>query len=101
METTVPLSRVKEEVLTTINGVKFLMKDKGIEVPCRATLALLADRFDSGATTNGHEQAFLLHRVAIEQAASVKFDEGNIEPDVDPKIVITARDMASPLSRKV
>jgi hypothetical protein len=71
-----------------------------MEVPCRATLDLLADRFDSGATPNGHEQAFRLHRGAIEQAASDKFDEGNIEPHVDPKIVVTARDMASPLSRK-
>jgi hypothetical protein len=40
------------------------------------------------------------HRGAIEQAASAKFDEGDIEPNVDPKIVVTARDMASPLSRK-
>ena len=96
-----PLSRAREEILTTMNGVKFLMQHKGMEVTCRATLDLLADRFDSGATPNGHEQAFLLHRSAIEQAASAKFDEGNIEPHVDPKVVITARDMASPLSRKL
>ena len=95
-----PLSRAREEILTTMNGVKFLMQDKGMEVPCRATLDLLAGRFDSGATPNGHEQAFLPHREAIEQAASAKFDEGTIEPHVDPKIVITARDLASPLSRK-
>jgi hypothetical protein len=95
-----PLSRAREEILTTMNGVKFLMQDKGMEVPCRATLDLLAGRFDSGPTPNGHKQAFLLHRDAIEQAASAKFDEGNIEPHLDPKVVITARDMASPLSRK-
>lgn len=94
-----PLSLAREEVLTTMNGVKFLMRDRGMEVPCRATLDLLADRFDSNGTLNGQEQAFLLHRDAIE-AASAKFDEGNIEPHVDPKVVITARDMASPLSRK-
>jgi hypothetical protein len=96
-----PLSRAREEVLTTMNGVKFLMRDGGMEVPCRATLDLLADRFDSNGTLNGQEQAFLLHRDAIEQAASAKFDEGNIEPHADPKVVITARDMASPLSRKL
>lgn len=95
-----PLSRAREEILTTMNGVKFLMQDKGMEVPCRATLDLLAGRFDSGPTPNGHEQAFLFHRDAIERAASTTFDEGNIEPHLDPKVVITARDMASPLSRK-
>jgi hypothetical protein len=95
-----PLSRAREEILMTMNGVKFLMKDREMEVPCRATPDLLADRFDSGDTPNEQEQAFLLHRCAIEQAASAKFDEGNIEPNVDPKVVITARDMASPLSRK-
>lgn len=71
-----------------------------MEVSCRATPDLLADRFDSGDTPSGQEQAFLHHREAIEQAASAKFDEGNIEPNVDPKVVITATDMASPLSRK-
>jgi hypothetical protein len=95
-----PLSRAREEILTTMNGVKFLMKDGEFEVPCRATLDLLADRFDSGATPDGHEQAFLLHRDAIERAASAKFDEGDTEPHDDPKVVITASDMASPLSRK-
>ncbi len=96
-----PLSRAREEILTTMSGVKFLMKDKEeMEVPCRATLDLLAERFDSGATPDRHEQTFLLHRDAIEQAASAKFDEGNIELHVDPKVVITANDMASPLSRK-
>jgi hypothetical protein len=49
---------------------------------------------------SGHEQDFLLHRGEIEQAASFKFDEGDIECGDDPKIVVTARDMASPLSRK-
>ena len=96
-----PLSRAKEEILTTMNGVKFLMKDGEMEVPCRATPDLLADRFDSPATPDGHEQTFRLHRGAIEQAASDKFDEGNIEPHIDPKVVITVSDMASSLSRKL
>src|SRR5688500_17257993 len=88
-----PLSRAREEILTTMNGISFLMKDREMEVPRRATLDLLAVRFDSGATPDGHEQTFFLHRGAIEQAASSKFNEGDIEPHVDPKVVITARDM--------
>ena len=96
-----PLSRAKDEILTTMNGVKFLMKDGEMEVPCRATLNLLEVRFDSGATPDGHERTFLLHRGAIEQAASAKFDEGHVESRVNPKVLICASDMASPLSRKV
>jgi hypothetical protein len=95
-----PLSRAREEILTTMNGVTFLMQDRGMEVPCRATIELLAERFDSDGTPSGHERAFILHRGAIEQTASAKFDDGNVEPRVDPKVVITPRDMASPLSRK-
>ena len=96
-----PLSRAKEEILTTVNGVEFLMKDtEEVEVSCRASLDLLAVRFDSGDTSDEYEQTFLVHRGAIEQAASAKFDQGDIEPRVDPKVVITARDMASPLTRK-
>src|SRR5687768_13073211 len=49
------------------DGISFLMKDREMEVPCRATLDLLAVRFDSGATPDGHEQTFFLHRGAIEQ----------------------------------
>lgn len=95
-----PLSRAREEILTTMNGVKFLMQDRGMEVPCRATIELLAERFNSDGTPSGNELAFLLHRGAIEQTASAKFDDGNVEPHVDPKVVIAPRDMASPLSRK-
>jgi hypothetical protein len=81
-------------------GVKFLMRDGRREVPCRAALDLPTERFDSNGTPSGHKQAFLFHRVAIEEAASVMFDEGDIESGDDPKIVVTARDMASRLSRK-
>src|SRR4051794_37813368 len=101
METAMPLIRAREQVLTTMNGVNFLMKNREMEVPCRATLDLLADRFDSGTTPHEQEQAFLRHRVAMEQAASAKFDEGNIEPPLDPKVVVSAQDMASSLSRKL
>jgi hypothetical protein len=69
-------------------------------IVCPATLEVLTERFDSSADAPGLEQTFLRHRVAIEQTASDKYDAGEIEPHNDPKIVITARDMASPLSRK-
>jgi hypothetical protein len=72
------------------------MEDSGMEVPCEATLELLAGRFDSNSTPLAQQQAFLFHRIAIEQAASAKYDAGGI----DRGIVVTARDMASPLSRK-
>ena len=95
-----PLTRSKEQILTTMNGVKFLMEDGSTEVPCTATRELLEDRFGNG-DRDEDEKAFRLNRAAIEQAASDKYDAGEVEPRVDPKIVVTARDMASPLSRKI
>src|SRR5262245_15738295 len=96
-----PLTRSKEQFLTTMNGVKFLMEDGPMEVPCRATRELLGDRFGSNGERDEDEKAFRLNRAAIEQAASDKYDAGEVESRVDPKIVVTAGDMASPLSRKM
>ena len=96
-----PLRRSKEQILTTMNGVKFLMEDGLTEVPCRATRELLRDRFGSNGDHDQDGQAFRSNRVAIEQAASDKYDAGQIEPRIDPKIIVTATDMASPLSRKI
>lgn len=87
--------------MVTMNGVKFLMADGSTEVPCRASRELLGERFDSNGDPSGDERAFRLHREAIEQAASDKYDAGQIEPRIDPKIIVTASDMASPLSRKM
>jgi uncharacterized protein DUF1488 len=98
---TMPLTRSKEQILITMNGVKFLMADGATEVPCRATRELLEDRFGSNGDQAENEKAFLVHRAAIEQVASDKYDAGQIEPHVDPKIEVTAWDMASPLSRKM
>lgn len=95
-----PLSRGREKILTTANGVEFLMEDSGMEVPCEATLELLARRFDSNGTPLAQQQAFLFHRIAIEQAASAKYDAGGIDRGIDRGIIVTASDMASPLSRK-
>jgi hypothetical protein len=96
-----PLTRRKEQVLATMNGVKFLMADGATEVPCRASRELLEDRFGSNGEQAEDEKAFHVHRTAIEQAASDKYDAGQLEPHIDPKIVVTAWDMASPLSRKM
>ena len=96
-----PLTRSKEEILVTMNGVKFLMADGATEVPCRATRELLEDRYRSNGDQAEDEKAFRLNRVTIEQAASNKYDAGQVEPYVDPKIVVTGWDMASPLSRKM
>jgi Protein of unknown function (DUF1488) len=96
-----PLTRSKEQILTTMNGVKFLMEDGPTEVPCTATRELLGDRFGSNGDPDEDEKAFRLNRAAIEKAASDKYDAREVESRVDPKIVVTARDMASPLSRKM
>jgi hypothetical protein len=96
-----PLTRSTEQILITMNGVRFLMADGATEVPCRAARELLEDRFGSNGDQAEDEKAFREHRAAIEQAASDKYDAGQVEPHVDPKIVVTAWDMASPLSRKM
>jgi uncharacterized protein DUF1488 len=96
-----PLMRSQERILVAMKGVKFLMTDGVTEVPCTASHELLAQKFGSGGAREQDEKAFRDNRAAIEQAASDKYDAGWIEPDVDPKVMITARDMASPLSRKI
>src|SRR5262245_46594528 len=101
MEKTMPLARSKEEILITMNGVKFLMADGTTEVPCRASRELLEDRFGSNGNQAEDEKVFRLNRAAIEQAASDKYDAGQVEPQIDPNVVVTAWDMASALSRKM
>jgi Protein of unknown function (DUF1488) len=96
-----PLMRSKEKILITMKGVKFLMTDGSNEVPCTATRELLEDRFGSNGERDGDEKAFRGNRAAIEQAASDKYDSGQIEARIDPKIIVSAFDMASPLSRKL
>jgi hypothetical protein len=101
MEDTMPLTRSREKILTTMNGVKFLMADGRTEVPCTATPELLGEKFGSNGEPSENEKAFQLNRAAIEQAASDKYDAGKIESRIDPKILVTATDMASPLSQKM
>ena len=96
-----PLMRCKEQILITMKGVEFLMTDGSNEVPCTATRELLEDRFGSNGERDGDEKAFRGNRAAIEQAASDKYDSGQIEARIDPKIIVTAFDMASSLSRKL
>jgi hypothetical protein len=95
------LKRSKEEILVTIDGVEFLMADESTEVPCRAECGLLCDRFGSIGDSHGNENAFRLNREDIEGAASNKYDAGKIEPRAPWKIIVSATDMASPLSQKM
>jgi hypothetical protein len=95
-----PLIRGKEQILTTMMGVKFLMRDGETEVACRAERELLRHRFGSH-DRDGDEESFKLHRDAIEEAASYKYDAGMIEPHTDATVVVTEADLASPLSRKI
>jgi hypothetical protein len=96
-----PLKRSVEEILVTMDGVEFLMADESTEVPCRAECGLLRDRFGSGGDPHGNEKAFRLNREDIEGAASNKYDAGKIEPRAPWKIIVSATDMASPLSQKM
>jgi hypothetical protein len=97
----VPLTRSNENILLTMNGVRFLMQDGPTEVPCMATSDLLTDRFGSDGSNEGNEKAFRQNREAIERAASDKFDTGRVEARIDTRIILTAADMASPLSLKM
>jgi hypothetical protein len=97
----VPLTRSKEQILVSMKGVKFLMADGATEVPCTASHDLLEEKFGSNGDPDEDGKAFLGNRTAIEKAASDKYDAGQIEPSEDPKIIVTAYDMASPLSRKM
>jgi uncharacterized protein DUF1488 len=96
-----PLTRSREKILLTMNGIKFLMEDGQTEIPCRATPDLLTETFGSNGEPADNERVFRLNRSAIEEAASRKYDAGEIEPRPDPKVIVTATDMASPLSRKM
>jgi hypothetical protein len=95
-----PLTRSKEQVLTTMMGVKFLMRDGDSEVACGAARELLRYRFGS-RDRNGDEERFKHHRQEIEKAASNKYDAGMIEDHADAAVVVTEADMASSLSRKM
>ena len=95
-----PLARSNEQILTTMMGVKFLMRDGEVEVACRATRELLRYRFGS-SDPDGDGETFKLHREAIEKVASDKYDAGMLEPHTDAAVVVREVDMASSLSRKM
>lgn len=95
-----PLVRGRQEFVSTVNGVEFLMHDGRREVACRATLDLLRNRFGSQGQTDD-ERMFVRNRDAIENAASAKYRAGNTENGADPEILVTESDMASPLSQKL
>jgi Protein of unknown function (DUF1488) len=92
-----PLMRSEDEVLTSLNGVRFLMVDGGIEVLCRVSRELLRDKFGSNGDRDGNDAAFRLNRRSIEQAASDKYDAGELSQHGDARIVVFAADMASAL----
>jgi hypothetical protein len=81
------LTRAKEDYLLTAgDGIRFLMQDGRIEVPCRVSHEALTDR---GAHTGlGQEDVFLAYREDIEQAASDKYDQVG-KPQEGPLVVTT------------
>jgi hypothetical protein len=95
-----PLKHSGPRILITTEGIEFLMMDGPREVLCRAACDLLREKFGSSGA-DGDVRVFLLHRDSIERAASDKYEAGEVESGVPWKIIVTASDMASPLSRKV
>lgn len=81
-------------------GVKFLMVDGDTEVACRADRQLLRNYFGS-IDRNSDADAFKLHQAEIEQAASNKYDAGELEPATDASVVVQEADMKSSFSKKM
>lgn len=81
-------------------GVKFLMQDGDVEVPCRADRDLLRNRFQS-VDRASDLAVFELHRNEIERAASEKYDSGKLEPFTDAKVIVQWQDLVSPLGMKM
>lgn len=96
-----PLKRGRDQFLTGMDGVTFLMTDSGGEVPCRVSEVLLCDKFESSGQRDGNETAFRLNRELIERAASNKYDAGELALHSDARVIVMATDMASSLSRKM
>jgi hypothetical protein len=67
MEDAMPLTRARDEFVTTNDGVDFLMEDDNVEVPCRAERKMLRDRFGSD-NDKADAEAFKANRDEIEQA---------------------------------
>ena len=75
-----PLAKTGIEFLGTgLRGIRFLMRDGAKDVPCCVNLAALHQR----GTATGLDEAgvFAVYRDEIEQAASAKYDRGQISPD--------------------
>ena len=94
-----PLTRAGENGAATMNGVRFVMLDGFTEVACRADSDLLRDLYASSGEGSGDFAAFNKYRSIIEQAASAKYDAGNIATG-EVTVVVSKRDIASHLSLK-
>lgn len=94
------LVRRRQEFVSTVNGVEFLMHDGVRDVACRAAVELLRNRFGSHDHI-GDEQVFACNREAIESVARDKYRAGRTEIGHDPEIIVMELDMASPLSQKL
>ncbi len=68
-----PLKRARDECVSGIDGIRFLMRDGVIEVPCRISFQALVDVGRTLDLTEP-EEVFIAYREAIELAASIKYD---------------------------
>jgi hypothetical protein len=84
-----PLAKTAIEFLGTgLRGISFLMRDGTRDVPCCVNIAVLHRR----ATATGLDEAgvFAVYRDEIEQAASAKYDRGEIGSD--GRVYVTSND---------
>lgn len=84
-----PLAKTGIEFLGTgLRGISFLMRDGTRDVPCCVNFTAIQRR----ATATGLDEAgvFAVYRDEIEQAASAKYDRGQISPD--GRVYVTSDD---------
>jgi hypothetical protein len=67
MEDAMPLTRARQEFVTSNAGIDFLMEDDNVPVPCRAEREMLRDRFGSDDDKSAAAE-FEENREEIEQA---------------------------------
>jgi Protein of unknown function (DUF1488) len=93
-----PLTRARDNYLPGPDGVRFLMQDGPLEVPCRISHETLSD-FGGTVGLNEVAEIFLLYRDRIDRAASAKYDRSSRrEHDV---VTVTLDDLKRKIDRSV
>jgi hypothetical protein len=72
-EQLMPLTRARDNFLPGPDGIRFLMQDEQIEVPCRISYEVLS-RLGGIVGLSEVGEVFVIYRHRIERAASAKYD---------------------------